>query len=227
MGDGTRQAGGPAGRRPKKRRLRAGFVDRSARRGPLTAAGKARISQNARRHGLCLPVLCDPNASLEIEDLVRKICRSGPGAQGGEDETKRIDADADCELARIARRIAEAQVDLVRVRRARHDLISWAFSDPRFRPRKGLHARIRQLARAGELFEQGIALSPRMRDALEIKPQGAEKLALIFCDASAELARMDRYERRALSRRKFAMREFDAAGEAMVGAVEDASSPHR
>jgi hypothetical protein len=50
-----------------------------------------------------------------------------------------------------------------------------------------------------------------MRDAIEIKPQGAEKLALILSDASAELARMDRYERRALWRRKLAIREFDAA----------------
>jgi hypothetical protein len=50
-----------------------------------------------------------------------------------------------------------------------------------------------------------------MRDAIEAKPQGAEKLALILSDASAELARMDRYERRALWRRKFAIREFDAA----------------
>jgi hypothetical protein len=44
-----------------------------------------------------------------------------------------------------------------------------------------------------------------------VKPQGAEKLALILSDASAELARMDRYERRALWRRKLAIREFDAA----------------
>jgi hypothetical protein len=50
-----------------------------------------------------------------------------------------------------------------------------------------------------------------MREAIQMKPQGAEKLALILSDASAELARMDRYERRALSQRKFAIREFDAA----------------
>ncbi len=211
MGDGRRQPGGSANRLPKKRRLRAGFVDRSARRGPLTASGKARAAQNARRHGLCLSVFRDPIALLEIEDLTRKICRSGPGAQTDEDGTKRIDAAVDCEFVRIARRIAKAQVDVLRVRRARHDLISRAFYNPRFRPGKGLHAWIRQLTKANELLKQGVALPPDIRDAIEVRPQGAEKLALILSDASAELARMDRYERGALSRRKFAIREFDEA----------------
>jgi hypothetical protein len=155
-------------------------------------------------------VLRDRIATLEIEDLTRKICGSRPGADTDKDGTKGIDAGAQCELARIARRIAEAQVDLLRVRRARHDLISRAFSNPHFRPGKGLHAWIRLLANAGALLKQGLALPQDMRDAIEVKPQGAEKLALILSDASAELARMDRYERRALSRRKFAIREFDA-----------------
>ena len=212
-----RQPGGSASRLPRKRRLRAGFVDRSARRGPLTASGKTRASQNARRHGLSLSVLRDPAASLEIEDLTRKICRSRPGSQTDEDGTNGTDAAVDCELVRIARRIAEAQVDLLRVRRARHDLISRAFSNPHFRPGKGLHAWIRQLARAGELLRRGVALPPDMRAAIEVKPQGAEKLALILSDASAELARMDRYERCALSRRKFAIREFDAARQGRPG----------
>jgi hypothetical protein len=202
---------GSARRPPKQRRLRAGFVDRSARRGPLTASGKARASQNARRHGLSLSVLRDRIATLEIEDLTRKICGSRPGSQTDEDGTKGTDTAVDREFARIARRIAEAQVDLLRVRRARHDLISWAFSNPHFRPGKGLHTWIRQLARAGELLRRGVALPPDMRAAIEAKPQGAEKLALILSDASAELARMDRYERRALWRRKYAIREFDAA----------------
>src|SRR5229473_4049463 len=212
MDDGKRQPSGSASLPPKQRRLRAGFADRSARRGPLTASGKARASQNARRHGLSLSVLRDATASLQIEDLTRKICRPRPGSQTDEDGTKGIDAAVDREFARIARRIAEAQVDLLRGRRARHDLISRAFANPHFRPGKGLHAWIRQLARASKLLKQGLALPPDMRAAIEAKPQGAEKLALILSEASAELARMDRYERRALSRRKFAIREFDAAG---------------
>jgi hypothetical protein len=68
MDDGKRQPGGSASGRPKQRRLRAGFVDRSARRGPLTASGKARASKNARRHGPSLSLLRDPAASVEIED---------------------------------------------------------------------------------------------------------------------------------------------------------------
>jgi hypothetical protein len=213
MSDGKRQPGGSARRPPKRRRLRAGFVDRSARRGPLTATGKARASQNARRHGLSRSVLRDRVASLEIEDLIRKICRARPGGQTDADGTKGTDTAVDRELARIAHRIAEAQVDLLRVRRARHDLISRAFSNPHFRPGKGLHAWIRQLAKAGAYIKQGVALPQDLREAIEVKPQGAEKLALILSDASAELARMDRYERRALWRRKYAIREFDAAQE--------------
>jgi hypothetical protein len=211
MSDGKRQPGGSASSPPKQRRLRAGFVDRSARRGPLTARGKGRASQNARRHGLSLSVLRDQAASLEIEDLTRKICRSRPSSQTDEDGNKGTGASVDREFARIARRIAEAQVDLLRVRRARHDLISRAFSNPHFRPGKGLHAWIRQLAKAGAYIKQGLALPQDLREAIEVKPQGAEKLALILSDASAELARMDRYERRALWRRKYAIREFDAA----------------
>jgi hypothetical protein len=57
-------------------------------------------------------------------------------------------------------------------------------------------------------------LSPLHENAIQTAAnhrcfEGDEKLARILEDRSTELARLDRYEHRALSRRKFAIRMFD------------------
>jgi hypothetical protein len=62
-----------------------------------------------------------------------------------------------------------------------------------------------------ELLTRGLPVPDDMRKAAFGRPQGALKFALILADVADQLAKLDRYERRALSRRKAAVREFDAA----------------
>ena len=68
--------------------------------GPRTKAGKAKASQNARWHGLSAALGGEPGAVEEIERLTRAIVV----------EANRPDL-IDC-----AQRVAEAEVDLRRVR---------------------------------------------------------------------------------------------------------------
>ena len=81
--------------------------------GPITAAGKTRAAQNARRHGLNLPARYDPSRAGEIDALARAIAG----------------ADAQAERLEIASRIAAAQIDVERARRARLDIYPQALSD--------------------------------------------------------------------------------------------------
>jgi hypothetical protein len=64
-------------------------------------------------------------------------------------------------------------------------------------------------------FGPEVVLPPEVvRNANHIlhwKPQGAEKFAHVLSDLAPKLVAIDRYERRTLSRRKFAIRDFDAA----------------
>jgi hypothetical protein len=50
-----------------------------------------------------------------------------------------------------------------------------------------------------------------LESATAALPQGPHKFAIIISEEAKRLLAMDRYERRALSRRKFAIRAFDAA----------------
>jgi len=87
---------------------------RNARKstGPKTRAGKRIAARNARHHGLTLPVLCDPVLLPEVADLARAIDRSVTGAE------------ADAPGHTLACRIAEAAIDMRRVRFAKVALMS-------------------------------------------------------------------------------------------------------
>jgi len=171
------------------RKIEANRANARASTGPRTAKGKARAAQNARRHGLNLPVVAHPVLSERAEALARKIV----GKAGNN------------EVYQLARRIAEAQTDLIRIRQARLDLLARNFSDPDYGSAEAVAYNIKlaiKCSRQNTLIFPGMLRGP---------PEGPYKLVAILSDLTKQLTLLDRYERRALSRRKFAIRAFDAA----------------
>jgi hypothetical protein len=172
------------------RKRRANYRNARASSGPRTVAGKAESCLNAFQHGLSVPVSVDSILATEVIKLAQNI------------------TDND-ELKPLAYRIAEAQIDLVRVRRARNDLLTRAFRRLRgLFPEKEISASelvadFRELRGLTGPFPT--RFMRRIADEVDVISFGP-----MLPDCIKALAALDRYERRALSRRKFAVRDFDA-----------------
>jgi hypothetical protein len=178
-----------------ERKITANCANAQASTGPKTARGRSHAARNALRHALSLPVYSDPVLSEEVEAFAREI----------------IGTASNPEMQELARRIAEAQIDLRRVRHARHQILSQALSDPDYESEVMLGKKDALVIRCARTFGPLTPMSDDVVKFLNSKPKGPYKLATILADKTRQLFALDRYERRALSRRKFAIRAFDAA----------------
>jgi len=176
--------------------VRAQANRRNAQRstGPRTEAGKKRVSRNAFRHGLAVAAIRSPEAAPSIAALVAQI----------------VDSSSDAVERDIALQIATAHFEAIRARRARHSL-SLDPGDP-------YDLDMDRFRRDKKKVMAGIA-SPDLKDrwymaAIRIANSGyftgLDLLEDTLVERAAELRRIERYENRAASRRKKAIRELDA-----------------
>jgi hypothetical protein len=172
------------------RKIKANRANARASTGPQTAQGRGRAARNSLRHGLSLSVCSNPALSEEVETLAREI--AGPGANA--------------QIQGLARQVAEADIDLRRVRNARHQLLSGTLANPHYDTLANILKKLTLLR-----YNAPDRLGENVWQLVNSPPQGAHKFATILSQESKQLLAMDRYERRALSRRKFAIRALDAA----------------
>jgi enoyl-CoA hydratase/carnithine racemase len=180
--------------RSSEGKIRANRANARASTGPKTTQGRSRSARNAIRHGLSLPIHCDPALSEDAEALAREIAGK----------------DANAEIQALARRVAEAQIDLRRVRDARHQLLYQSLSDPYYDSRANTREKVKVLFQLLKPNASPVPLEALDQYLMKM-PQGPQKLAVILAQEVRQLSVMDRYERRALSRRKFVIRAFDLA----------------
>jgi hypothetical protein len=158
---------------------------RNARKstGPHSGAGKKRASRNAYRHGLRSSITSTAAYAKQLDKLVREIA--------GDTE--------DAILLERARAIAQAELELARVRRAKVALIERASAFGELDPPR---LAVTQTIRLFNAFVRGRPIVPKPADSSATMPshepdRSAEAIRRVL----PELRKLDRYERRAAARR--------------------------
>jgi len=160
-----------------QKRLAANRRNAKRSTGPRTQPGKSRSRANAVRHGLSSRALTDAAFLSDADGLTKRIARE----HGKQD---------DCFEARI---VAEAELTILRVRTARATLLDLNAINPTANAKRP---------------ESGQSIAPdRLPIPATSRPAlGLDDMAHAYLRALPDLMKLDRYERRALSRRREALR---------------------
>lgn len=199
---------------PSSRKINANRVNARRSTGPRTRGGRLRASLNALKHGLAVPASAHPALQQDIDHLARELA--------GE-------AQDDPVVMVRARKVAEAEIDVQRARRARLELLRvWDLSTgkpervvpvetmPDLKPvRKDLQDLAREvtseeLMREVKMYQTVAKQLDRVATVFKaLQKIGPAAVYTTWDDLFRQLERLDRYERRARSRRDRAIKEFD------------------
>jgi hypothetical protein len=160
---------------------------RNARKstGPRLGAGMKRASRNAYRHGLTLSITSTAAFAKQLDNLVRQIAG----------DTK------DAIILERARAVAQAELDLARVRQAKIALIERASAFGALDP-PGVPSSVTRIIRFLNTLNQGRFIVPKPIDALAtMPPREPDRSAEAVRRVLPELRKLNRYERRAAARR--------------------------
>jgi len=142
-----------------------------------------------------------PIADLEVfSPEVERLTEAINGSQSG-----------DAQLERHVRLVAEAQIDMHRVRQARHRFLADKLSQRDYQKLSTVRLKNELLRRNLLGRMTGVPLFQGLIDRVSQFPEGAEKFALILQQQSRQLTLFDRYENRARRRRNRAIRVLDEA----------------
>jgi hypothetical protein len=165
---------------------------RNARKstGPRSGAGKTRSSRNAYRHGLTLSIASSAAVTKQLDKLARKI----------------VGHTEDPILLERARALAQAELDLARLRRAKVALIERASAfgelDP---PGLTIFQRLADLNAQIGAFDAGIrgpiTFPERIDSSATMPPQEPDRSAEAIRRVLPDLRKLERYERRAAAQR--------------------------
>ena len=153
------------------RRIQANRANARISTGPKTARGRARAAHNARRHGLNLSVFADPALSEQTEAVAREIA----GEPTNDD------------IYHLARRVAEAQIDLQRVRDTRHQLLCDALANAYYESRAEAQAKLKVNKQHLTPQLANIPLPAFIEKYLITTPKRRAKLATILSEEDEKL----------------------------------------